>query len=250
MGSPKIYGLIPQVMDEIGAIGKDRKNAQQNYFFRGIDDLYNAVQSALIKHMVFCAPEMIDMSREERTNKSGGTLIYTVLTMRYTFYAEDGSSFTCVTVGEAMDSGDKSCNKAMSAAQKYALLQVFCIPTEEPKDTENETHEVAPKPSPKQPPKPTEKPAGTGEKKELTETHKKLLALMQEIYKGDKSRMTLALQSLTEWTGSDGKRHEGKMSLYEVSEKMAQVAYGKLKKIAEDMKASTDIPWDEMGGEK
>jgi hypothetical protein len=48
-------------------------------------------------------------------------------------------------IGEAMDSGDKSANKAMSAAQKYALLQVFCIPTEEPKDTENETHTVEPK---------------------------------------------------------------------------------------------------------
>ncbi len=44
-----------------------------------------------------------------------------------------------------MDSGDKSANKAMSAAYKYALMQVFCIPTDEPKDTENETHEVAPK---------------------------------------------------------------------------------------------------------
>ena len=47
-----------------------------------------------------------------------------------------------------MDSGDKSCNKAMSAAQKYAFLQVFCIPTEdppsEPKDTEGQTHEVSP----------------------------------------------------------------------------------------------------------
>jgi hypothetical protein len=33
----------------------------------------------------------------------------------------------------------------MSAAQKYAFFQVFCIPTEEQKDTENETHEVKPK---------------------------------------------------------------------------------------------------------
>ena len=41
-----------------------------------------------------------------------------------------------------MDSGDKAANKAMSAAHKYALLQVFCIPTEEPKDSENEHHEI------------------------------------------------------------------------------------------------------------
>jgi hypothetical protein len=139
-----IYTLIPKVMDEIGAIGKDRKNIQQNYQFRGIDDLYNAVHSALARHGVFCVPTVIDQKREERPSKSGGVLIYTVLTIKYTFYAPDGSFFDAVVIGEGMDSGDKSGNKAMSGAQKYALLQVFCIPTEEPKDSENESPEVKP----------------------------------------------------------------------------------------------------------
>ena len=137
----EIYKLIPLVMAEIGAIGKDRKNLQQNYQFRGIDDIYNAVNSALAKHSVFCVPKVISNHREERQTKSGGTLIYTVLNVEYTFYAPDGSFVTATMIGEAMDSGDKSCNKAMSAAQKYAFLQIFCIPTEEPKDTENETHD-------------------------------------------------------------------------------------------------------------
>jgi len=142
-----IFKQIPKVMASIGAIGKDRKNPQQGYQFRGIDDLYNACNAALSEHEVFAVPKVTNISREERTNKSGGLLLYTVLTVTYTFYASDGSSFECVTIGEAMDSGDKSCNKAMSAAQKYAFLQVFSIPTEEPKDTENDTHIVAPKKS-------------------------------------------------------------------------------------------------------
>jgi hypothetical protein len=41
-----------------------------------------------------------------------------------------------------MDSGDKSTNKAMSAAYKYACIQSFCIPTEGDNDTENTTHEI------------------------------------------------------------------------------------------------------------
>lgn len=62
-------------------------------------------------------------------------------------------------IGEAMDSGDKSCNKAMSAAQKYAFLQIFCIPTEEPKDTENETHSgVLPKKEQPKQPEPAKSP--------------------------------------------------------------------------------------------
>jgi len=140
-----IYKQIPKVMAAIGAIGKDRKNPQQGYSFRGIDDLYNACNASLAEHEVFAVPKVTNVTREERTTKSGGTLIYTILTVGYTFYASDGSSFECVTIGEAMDSGDKSCNKAMSAAQKYAFLQVFSIPTEEPKDSENETHTVTPK---------------------------------------------------------------------------------------------------------
>lgn len=138
----EIFKKIPEVMADIGAIGKSRNNPQQGYKFRGIDEVYNAVNAALSKHGIFCAPTVLSMSREERQSQKGATLLYTILNIKYTFYASDGSFFECVTVGEAMDSGDKSCNKAMSAAQKYAFFQVFSIPTEEHKDTELETHEV------------------------------------------------------------------------------------------------------------
>jgi hypothetical protein len=64
--------------------------------------------------------------------------------MRFQFFADDGSSVSVTTIGEGMDSGDKSSNKAMSAALKYALVQMFCIPTADDKDSENDSHEVAP----------------------------------------------------------------------------------------------------------
>ncbi len=143
--TPLIFGKISEIMSKVGAIGKERKNTAQNYSFRGIDDMYNALNSHLSEAKVFFAPEVLSVEREERATKSGGTLIYTVVTMKFTAYAEDGSNVCTVTVGEAMDSGDKSCNKAMSTAYKYALMQIFCIPTEEEKDTEYQSHEVAPK---------------------------------------------------------------------------------------------------------
>lgn len=141
----EIFKKIPAVMGEIGVIGKARQNKMQGYSFRGIDDVYQAAHGALVKHGIFTVPMVMNMQREERTSAKGGVLLYTILTMKYIFYASDGSHIEAVTIGEAMDSGDKSCNKAMSAAQKYAFLQVFSIPTEEPKDTENETHAVQPK---------------------------------------------------------------------------------------------------------
>jgi hypothetical protein len=143
--NPVIYSKVSEVMSLVKAIGKGRKNVQQGYSFRGIDDLYNELNEHLSKAGIFFTSEVLEQKREERQSAKGGTLIYTVLRIKWTVYAEDGSSVTTETVGEAMDSGDKSCNKAMSAAYKYALMQLFCIPTDEPKDTENETHEIAPK---------------------------------------------------------------------------------------------------------
>lgn len=146
--SQAIFELIPLIMQDVGAVEKSRKNAQQGYSFRGIDDLYRALQGPLARHGVFFAPKVVNATREERASKSGGQLIYTVLTVEFTFYAKDGSNFSVTTLGEAMDSGDKSANKAMSTALKYALLQLFCIPTEEDKDTENHSPEVAPQERP------------------------------------------------------------------------------------------------------
>jgi hypothetical protein len=68
-------------------------------------------------------------------------LIYSICTIKYTFYAEDGSSVSATVIGEGMDSGDKATNKAMSIAFKYACFQVFCIPTEEMKDPDADTPE-------------------------------------------------------------------------------------------------------------
>lgn len=140
-----IYKKIPVIMWKIGVIGKDRTNKIQNYQFRWIDDMYNALNQHLTDEKVFFTSEILSTEREERESKNGGTLIYSVITMKFTAYAEDWSNVSSTTVGEAMDSGDKSMNKAMSTAYKYALMQIFCIPTEDDKDTENSSPEPKPK---------------------------------------------------------------------------------------------------------
>lgn len=141
-----IHEKIPAVMSEIDAIGKNRKNTQgSGYNFRGIDDVYNELHSILSKHKVFTVPEVLEERTEERVSKSGGNLIYRILRIKYTFFAEDGSCVIASVIGEAMDSGDKAANKSMSVAHKYCLLQVFAIPTEEDKDPENESPAPLPK---------------------------------------------------------------------------------------------------------
>lgn len=127
----RIYEAICGVMEDIGAVGKNDVNKQQGFKYRSIDAVMNALSPAMIKHKVFCVPELLEQSREERQSTKGTQLIYSICRMRYRFYTTDGSYVDAVTVGEGMDSGDKATNKAMAIAFKYACFQTFCIPTEE-----------------------------------------------------------------------------------------------------------------------
>lgn len=132
----KIYSAINAIMKEIGGIEKNRKNEKQGYRFRGIDDVYLAAQPLFSKYGVFTLPR-VTASQSEIKETKNGSMLYRILTVEYDFISsEDGSKITACVIGEGMDPGDKATNKAMSAAHKYALLQVFAIPTEEPKDSE------------------------------------------------------------------------------------------------------------------
>ena len=159
MSDGKIFGLIGQAMREIGAIGKDSQNAQPGVMYRGIDAVMNALNPVMAKLGLFLCPEVLEQTREERQGRNGGTLLYSILKIKYTLYAPDGSSVSCIVLGEGMDSGDKASNKAMSVAMKYAAFQLFMIPTEEMVDPDAEVHEVAPKGAKSAPKQATPPPA-------------------------------------------------------------------------------------------
>lgn len=130
----EIFNAINAIMREIGVVGKGQTNTFSKYQYRGIDDVMNALNPALAKNGVFVTPQVLDMAREKRQGEKN---MYTVLTIQFTFYAvKDGSSVSATVIGEAFDTGDKSANKAMAVAFKYAMVQVFCIPTEDMKDSD------------------------------------------------------------------------------------------------------------------
>lgn len=144
----KVYKAINQVADVMSkkGISKENKNQQQGYKFRGIDDVYNALAPALVNAGLVILPRCLEREVSERTTSKGGVLFYTTLKVDFDFVSvDDGSKHTITTYGEAMDSADKSTNKAMSAAYKYACFQAFCIPTDGDNDADSTTHEVAPR---------------------------------------------------------------------------------------------------------
>lgn len=139
-----VIARMAKVSAEISQVGvkKNKKNEQQGYAFRGVDDAMNALSPLLAKYELICIPSHGDRTVTERTTRSGSALFYVTVQSHFTIYAPDGSCITGCAVGEAMDSGDKATNKAMAAAYKYFLLQAFCVPTEGMKDADFETHEV------------------------------------------------------------------------------------------------------------
>ncbi|ELY4054665.1 ERF family protein [Cronobacter sakazakii] len=143
-----VYQAISAVAKEMAATGisKDRTNTQQNFKFRGIDQVYNALAPALVNHGLLILPRITERTVTERTTPKGTVLFYVVVKAEFDFVStKDGSVHTVVTYGEAMDSGDKATNKAMSIAYKYAAFQAFCIPTEETAiDADAEVHHIQP----------------------------------------------------------------------------------------------------------
>jgi hypothetical protein len=141
----KVYESINKVQKALSVMGisKSNKNQQQGYNFRGIDDVYNALSPILAESGLCILPRMLSRECNERITQKGTTLFYVTVDAEFDLVsAEDGSKHTIKTFGEAMDSGDKATNKAMSAAYKYACMQAFAIPTEGDNDADLTTQQM------------------------------------------------------------------------------------------------------------
>jgi hypothetical protein len=152
---PAIYGSMAAVMAELEAIGKDRRNKDQGFNFRGIDQAYNALHPIMAKHKVFSIPRVLKMTaRVDRPTRSGGNITFTLLEVEYDFVSGiDGSRVTAgPVIGEGADTGDKGCSKALAIAHKYVLMQTFLIPTEKTDDPDFESHDVVYEAPPTRPP--------------------------------------------------------------------------------------------------
>lgn len=141
----KIYAAINAIQKDLNKTGitKSHTNKQQGYNFRGIDDVYNVLAPLMATHGVCILPRVLARTVVERKSNAGGALFSVCVEAEFDFVcSEDGSKHTVKMFGEAMDSGDKATNKALSAAYKYACLQAFAIPTEGDNDIDATTHEV------------------------------------------------------------------------------------------------------------
>lgn len=122
---------LAAVMAQVRAVRKGDRNTQQNYNFRGIDAVMNAVGPALRDHGVVVMPVCEEAHYRDVTTSTGKPSRECTVKVRYRFYGPAGDFVECVTPGESMDVGDKGAPKAMSVAYRIALLQALCLPTDD-----------------------------------------------------------------------------------------------------------------------
>lgn len=138
----EIYKRLATICKAVEAIKKDKTNQQQNFKYRGIDQVLNQLHDLFAENDVVITSQIVSTTREERVNSKGTTLIWSIIDYTFVFSTTDGSSITTTVRGEAMDSGDKGSNKCYSVALKYALFGMFLIPTEEMNDPDSQSHTV------------------------------------------------------------------------------------------------------------
>lgn len=139
---------ILAAMADVTHVEKTGQNASQNYKYVEIAEVKRAVREAMLAHGIIYTARHEVKSTAEVATRSGGILHVVTTESVFRFTAADNpSSYVEVqTIGSGSDSGDKAPYKAMTGAEKYALMQTFAIPAGD--DAEVDSHErSAPKQS-------------------------------------------------------------------------------------------------------
>lgn len=124
--------VVLATMQKVQGVAKKDKNAAQGFNFRGIDAVLNAVGPAIREAGGFIVPAVYSTDYSSVLTAKGGTMQVCRLTVDFAVYGSEGAPISGRVSAEAFDSGDKATSKAMSVAYRTFLLQLLCLPTDEP----------------------------------------------------------------------------------------------------------------------
>lgn len=148
LAEPKnITEAIARIMGELPAIGKERDpNAGVKYAYRGIETITGHAQALCAKYGVVFYPRG-EITETKNIIVNGNPWTDTFVSVEYEVaHGPSDTSKLVRTPGIGRDNSDKGSNKGMTAAFKYALLQVFMIA--DPKDDgDSEAHATSSEPA-------------------------------------------------------------------------------------------------------
>lgn len=129
-----VIEALARCIADVQAVGKAGYNKEQNYSFRGVDAVVNAVHPVLARHRVVIVPHAAAPRYTAVTAKSGKAGRFIDLELTYRIYGPGGPEdhIDAVVFGESADYGDKATAKAFSVGYRICLLQVMNLPTDDP----------------------------------------------------------------------------------------------------------------------
>lgn len=140
-----VIAAIARIMSELPGIGRDQRS-EQGYQYRGIEAITAEAQALMGKYGVVFAPRVVDRQVKDLTI-NGRPWTQDELEVVYRVYGPGGLEdyFDAgPIIGLGRDNSDKGCNKAMTQAFKYALIQVFCIGDRKDDPDAGPAHEADP----------------------------------------------------------------------------------------------------------
>jgi hypothetical protein len=131
VSAPHVFAAINAISADIANVGipKTHLNQVDDYKYRSIDDVLDALAPLLARHRLCVLPRVLKRSVIERRDEAQHLLFHVSLKVRFILTSvDDGSTHSITVYGEALDPSDKATSKAMSAAYKTSMIQTFCIP--------------------------------------------------------------------------------------------------------------------------
>ena len=130
-----LYRKILEVMKKVNAVPKDKVNDFHKYTYTSEAAVIKAVREAMVEVGLIAIPEILHT--EEKTD--GKTTIATIRYCLKVIDTETGAYENICVVGQGMDTGDKAYYKAITGANKYALMKLFQIPSTDDPEADIET---------------------------------------------------------------------------------------------------------------
>lgn len=151
--SMNIFQRVAAITEELGVVAKNLsvKAGGGSYKAVGERDIIDAVKPLEAKYRVYSYPsdreileaETLENEKNYNGNVTKSTTFFTRVKTEYTFLNIDKPEerFTTIVFSEGIDPGDKGSGKAMTYADKYALMKAYKISTGDDPD-QNPTEET------------------------------------------------------------------------------------------------------------
>jgi hypothetical protein len=119
---------LADVMKTITPMHRSEQAGQGGYSYKfvSVNAMLDDARPKLAEAGILFYGSVQDYERIEGTTGRGGNRTTIYLTVRW-FLRDGDEEFSFVTIGEAMDTGDKATNKAFTASQKQAISKLLMM---------------------------------------------------------------------------------------------------------------------------